>query len=72
MKKLLLLFIIISFSIVERKKHIAKRQTFRTTNRTNKKRIKELKQAVGERNCVEGKFGQAKRWYDMGNMHAKL
>ena len=37
-----------------------------------KERIKELKQAVGERNCVEGKFGQAKRWYGMGNIHAKL
>jgi len=37
-----------------------------------KQRIKELKQSVGERNCVEGKFGQAKRWYGMGNIHAKL
>lgn len=35
-------------------------------------RIKELRQAVSERNCVEGKFGQAKRWYGMGNIHAKL
>jgi hypothetical protein len=37
-----------------------------------KQRIKELRQAVSERNCVEGKFGQAKRWYGMGNIHAKL
>ena len=37
-----------------------------------KQRIKELRQAVGERNCVEGKFGQAKRWYGMGNIYAKL
>ena len=37
-----------------------------------KERIKELKQGVGERNCVEGKFGQGKRWYGMGNIHAKL
>ena len=43
----------------------------RPTEQT-KERIKELKQAVGERNCVEGKFGQAKRWYGMGNIHAKL
>ena len=33
---------------------------------------KELRQAVSERNCVEGKFGQAKRWYGMGCIHAKL
>jgi transposase, IS5 family len=37
-----------------------------------KERIKELRQAVSERNCVEGKFGQAKRWYGMGCIHAKL
>lgn len=37
-----------------------------------KERIKELRQAVSERNCVEGKFGQAKRWYGMGNINAKL
>jgi IS5 family transposase len=43
----------------------------RPTEKT-KERIKELRQAVGERNCVEGKFGQAKRWYGMGNIHAKL
>lgn len=43
----------------------------RPTEQT-KQRIKELRQAVGERNCVEGKFGQAKRWYGMGNIHAKL
>lgn len=43
----------------------------RPTEKT-KQRIKELKQSVGERNCVEGKFGQAKRWYGMGNIHAKL
>ena len=43
----------------------------RPTEKT-KQRIKELKQAVGERNCIEGKFGQAKRWYGMGNIHAKL
>ena len=36
----------------------------RTTDQT-KERIKELRQEVSERNCVEGKFGQAKRWYDM-------
>ncbi len=38
----------------------------------SKARIKELRKAVGERNCVEGKFGQAKRWYGMGNIYAKL
>jgi hypothetical protein len=43
----------------------------RPTEQT-KERIKELRQAVGERNCVEGKFGQAKRCYGMGNIHAKL
>jgi hypothetical protein len=43
----------------------------RPTEQT-KERIKELRKAVGERNCVEGKFGQAKRWYGMGNIHAKL
>ena len=43
----------------------------RPTEQT-KQRIKELRQAVSERNCVEGKFGQAKRWYGMGNIHAKL
>jgi hypothetical protein len=43
----------------------------RPTEQT-KERIKELRQAVGERNCVEGKFGQGKRWYGMGNIHAKL
>lgn len=43
----------------------------RPTEQT-KERIKELRQAVGERNCVEGKFGQAKRWYGMGCIHAKL
>lgn len=37
-----------------------------------KQRIKELRKAVSERNCVEGKFGQAKRWYGMGNIRAKL
>jgi len=25
-----------------------------------------------KRNCIEGKFGQAKRWYGMGCIHAKL
>ena len=43
----------------------------RPTEQT-KERIKELRKGVGERNCVEGKFGQAKRWYGMGNIHAKL
>ena len=43
----------------------------RPTEQT-KERIKELRKAVGERNCVEGKFGQAKRWYCMGNIHAIL
>lgn len=43
----------------------------RPTEQT-KARIKELRIAVGERNCVEGKFGQAKRWYGMGCIHAKL
>ncbi len=43
----------------------------RPTEQT-KERIKELRQAVGERNCVEGKFGQAKRWYGIGCIHAKL
>ena len=43
----------------------------RPTEQT-KERIKELRQAVGERNCIEGKFGQAKRWYSMGCIHAKL
>jgi IS5 family transposase len=33
----------------------------RSTEQT-KERIKELRQAVSERNCVKGKFGQAKRW----------
>ena len=41
-------------------------------SKQTKERVKELKQAVSERNCVEGKFGQAKRWYGMGNIHAKL
>jgi transposase, IS5 family len=43
----------------------------RPTEKT-KERIKELQQSVGERNSIEGKFGQAKRWYGMGNIHAKL
>jgi hypothetical protein len=43
----------------------------RPTEQT-KERIKELRQAVGERNCVEGKFGQAKRWYGLSNIYAKL
>lgn len=43
----------------------------RPTEQT-KERIRELRRSVGERNCVEGKFGQAKRWYGMGNIHAKL
>ena len=43
----------------------------RPTEQT-KERIKELRQAVSERNCVEGKFGQAKRWYGMGNIQARL
>jgi transposase, IS5 family len=43
----------------------------RPTEQT-KERIKELRQAVSERNAIEGKFGQAKRWYGMGNIHAKL
>ena len=43
----------------------------RPTTQT-KERIKELRQAVSERNCVEGKFGQAKRWYGMDNIHARL
>jgi len=38
----------------------------------SKERIKELRQSVGERNSIEGKFGQAKRWYGMGNIYAKL
>lgn len=37
-----------------------------------KQKIKELRQGVSERNCVEGKFGQGKRWYGMGNIYAKL
>ena len=43
----------------------------RPTEKT-KERIKELKQSVSERIWIEGKFGQAKRWYGMGNIHAKL
>jgi hypothetical protein len=43
----------------------------RPTEQT-KERIKELRQAVVERKCVEGKFGQAKRWYGMGCINAKL
>lgn len=43
----------------------------RPTEQT-KEKIKELRKGVGERNCVEGKFGQGKRWYGMGNIHAKL
>lgn len=43
----------------------------RPTEQT-KERIKELRRSVGERNCVEGKFGQAKRWYGMDNIHARL
>jgi hypothetical protein len=43
----------------------------RPTEQT-KERIKELRKSVGERNCVEGKFGQAKRWYGMGNIFARL
>jgi hypothetical protein len=39
---------------------------------TTKEKLKELKQGVSERNCVEGKFGQGKRWYGMDNIHAKL
>jgi transposase, IS5 family len=31
-----------------------------------------LKQSAGERNCVEGKFGQAKRWYINGKIKARL
>jgi transposase, IS5 family len=38
----------------------------------SKERIKELRESVSERNCVEGKFGQGKRWYGMGNIFAKL
>lgn len=37
-----------------------------------KDKLKELKIGVSERNSVEGKFGQAKRWYGMDNIHAKL
>jgi hypothetical protein len=37
-----------------------------------KEKLKELKKGVSERNCVEGKFGQAKRWYGMDNIHARL
>lgn len=43
----------------------------RPTEQT-KERIKELKKSVGERNCVEGKFGQGKRWYGLSNIYAKL
>ena len=43
----------------------------RPTKQT-KQKIKELRQGVSERNCVEGKFGQGKRWYGMGNIYAKL
>jgi hypothetical protein len=37
-----------------------------------KAKLKELGKSVSERNCVEGKFGQAKRWYGMGNIDARL
>jgi len=37
-----------------------------------KEKLKELKKGVSERNCVEGKFGQAKRWYGMDNIRARL
>jgi transposase, IS5 family len=43
----------------------------RPTEKT-KERIKELKQSVSERNCVEGKIGQGKRWYGLSNIYAKL
>jgi hypothetical protein len=43
----------------------------RPTTQT-KAKLKELRKSVSERNCVEGKFGQAKRWYGMGNIHARL
>lgn len=43
----------------------------RPTEQT-KERIKELRHAVSERNCIEGKFGQAKRWYGMDNIQARL
>jgi hypothetical protein len=38
----------------------------------DKERVKELRQSVSERNCVEGKIGQGKRWYGLSNIRAKL
>ena len=37
-----------------------------------KEQTRELKQAASERNCVEGKFGQAKRFYFNDAIRAKL
>jgi transposase, IS5 family len=38
----------------------------------DKDQVKELRQSVRERNCVEGKIGQGKRWYGLSNIRAKL
>jgi transposase, IS5 family len=38
----------------------------------DKERVKEWRQSVSERNCVEGKIGQGKRWYGLSNIRAKL
>jgi len=43
----------------------------RPTEKT-KAQHKALKQSASERNCIKGKFGQAKRWHINGKIKAKL
>jgi len=55
----------------ERGIHLAGKPLGRTS-KSKEDQQKELRKSASERNCVEGKFGQAKRRYSMDNIKARL
>jgi hypothetical protein len=55
----------------ERGIHLAGKPLGRSS-KSKEDQQKELRKSASERNCVEGKFGQAKRRYSMDNIKARL
>lgn len=55
----------------ERGIHLALKPWGRSS-KSKEEQYKELRKSASERNCVEGKFGQAKRRYSMNIIKARL
>jgi hypothetical protein len=56
----------------ERGIHLAGKPLGRSSKLKKEEQQNELRKSASERNCVEGKFGQAKRRYSMDNIKARL